>query len=82
MHTIDHAALEKGKDDARYPGKDRRYAALDSSDLPLTESLKQTIDRVLPYWHSNVLPAIQAGKNCIIVGHGNSIRVSLTGSSI
>ncbi|KAL3146853.1 hypothetical protein ABBQ38_014827 [Trebouxia sp. C0009 RCD-2024] len=68
------APLEKGKDDARYPGKDRRYASLDSSDLPLTESLKQTIDRVLPYWYSNVLPAVQAGKRCIIVGHGNSIR--------
>ena len=77
-----HAALEKGKNDARYPGKDRRYKAVDSSDLPLTESLKQTIQRVLPYWSSNVLPAVQAGKRCIIVGHGNSIRVSLIGPAI
>ena len=76
---FDHAALEKGKDDARYPGKDRRYEAVDSSELPLTESLKQTIERVLPYWRSNVLPAVQAGKRCIIVGHGNSIRVSQIG---
>lgn len=75
LSTFGHAALEKGKDDDRYPGKDRRYAAVDSSDLPLTESLKQTIERVLPFWRSNVLPAVQAGKRCIIVGHGNSIRV-------
>ena len=74
-----HAALEKGKNDARYPGKDRRYEAVESSDLPLTESLKQTIERVLPYWRSNVLPAVQAGKRCIVVGHGNSIRVSQIG---
>ena len=80
--NVDHAALEKGRDDARYPGKDRRYAALDTFDLPLTESLKQTIERVLPYWYSNVLPAVQAGKRCIIVGHGNSIRVSQVCASI
>ena len=79
---VDHAALEKGRDDARYPGKDRRYAALATSDLPLTESLKQTIERVLPYWYNNVLPAVQAGKRCIIVGHGNSIRVSQVCASI
>lgn len=80
-NRYDRAALEKGKDDDRFPGKDRRYAAVDSCDLPLTESLKQTIDRVLPYWRSNVLPAVQAGKRCIIVGHGNSIRVSQIGVS-
>lgn len=79
---LDRAALEKGKNDARYPGKDRRYEAVDDSDLPLTESLKQTIERVLPYWRSNVLPAVQAGKRCIIVGHGNSIRVSQIGLAI
>lgn len=72
------AALEQGRDDARYPGKDNRYAAVKDSDLPLTESLKQTIERVLPYWQSDVLPAVKAGKRCIIVGHGNSIRVIMT----
>ena len=41
----------------------------------MTESLKQTIERVLPYWQDSVLPAVKAGKRCIIVGHGNSIRV-------
>ena len=76
--VISSAALEKGTDDSRHPAKDRRYEAINTADLPMTESLKQTTERVLPYWHNSVLPAVQAGKTCIIVGHGNSIRVSFS----
>lgn len=70
------AALEKGHDDHRHPARDLRYHAVDTANLPMTESLKQTIERVLPYWNDAVLPAVKAGKRCIVVGHGNSIRVS------
>lgn len=70
------AALEHGHDDRRHPKKDLRYQSVDSADLPMTESLKQTLERVLPYWQESILPAVKAGKRCIIVGHGNSIRVT------
>jgi 2,3-bisphosphoglycerate-dependent phosphoglycerate mutase len=52
--------------------KDRRYAGV--KDLPATESLKLTLDRVLPYWNATVAPALKAGKNLIIAAHGNSLR--------
>lgn len=61
-------------DDERYPGKDPRYAALTSEELPLTECLKDTVARFLPFWHNNAVPAIKSGKQVIIVAHGNSIR--------
>ncbi len=61
-------------DDERHPRFDRRYAGLSSEQLPATESLKITLDRVLPYWHSTLVPAIQSGKRLLIVAHGNSIR--------
>lgn len=68
------APLGQGQNDPRHPRKDVRYQAVDSTELPVTESLKQTIERVLPYWQESVLPAVKAGRHCIIVGHGNSIR--------
>jgi 2,3-bisphosphoglycerate-dependent phosphoglycerate mutase len=52
--------------------KDRRYAGI--RDLPATESLKTTLDRVLPYWNETIAPEIRAGKNLIIAAHGNSLR--------
>lgn len=61
-------------DDPRYPGFDRRYLDLDRTDLPLTESLKDTINRFLPYWESIVAPTIKEGKKVIIAAHGNSLR--------
>jgi 2,3-bisphosphoglycerate-dependent phosphoglycerate mutase len=61
-------------DDERYPGKDPRYAALTSEELPLTECLKDTVARFLPFWHNDAVPAIKSGKQVIIVAHGNSIR--------
>ena len=69
-------ALELGKDDPRYPGNDRRYALLDSSDLPMTESLKTTVERVVPLWEASIGPAISSGKRIVVVAHGNSIRVN------
>jgi len=61
-------------DDDRYPGKDLRYKDLTEKELPLTENLSQTIDRVLPYWNDMILPAIQNKQNVIICAHGNSLR--------
>jgi len=61
-------------DDERHPRLDPRYAALTPDQLPATESLKLTLDRVLPYWHSTLAPAIKSGKRVIIAAHGNSIR--------
>ncbi len=60
--------------DERHPKFDRRYASLSPAQLPATESLKTTLDRVLPYWHSMLAPEIKSGKSVIIVAHGNSIR--------
>ena len=61
-------------DDERHPSRDRRYASLDPSELPLTESLKETVARFLPYWHGTIAPAIKSGKRVIIAAHGNSLR--------
>ena len=61
-------------DDPRHAGKDRRYANLSQQELPLAESLKDTIDRFLPYWHGTIVPDIRAGRQVLIVAHGNSLR--------
>ena len=61
-------------DDDRYPGQDPRYAGLSSGDLPLTECLKDTVARTLPYWHETIAPVVRAGKRVIIAAHGNSLR--------
>ncbi len=61
-------------DDPQFPGKDRRYAGLAPEDLPLTECLKDTVDRFLPYWHDTIAPAIRAGNRVVIAAHGNSLR--------
>jgi 2,3-bisphosphoglycerate-dependent phosphoglycerate mutase len=60
--------------DERHPRYDRRYAGLTPEQLPATESLKITLDRVLPYWHEVLAPAIKSGKRVLITAHGNSIR--------
>lgn len=62
------------KTDNRYPGKLRVYSNVDPKDLPLTESLKDTVARFLPYWHEAIAPTIKSGKNVIIAAHGNSLR--------
>ena len=60
--------------DARHPRFDRRYAGVDPTLLPATESLKDTLVRVLPYWHERIAPELKAGRNALIVAHGNSLR--------
>jgi 2,3-bisphosphoglycerate-dependent phosphoglycerate mutase len=61
-------------DDPRHPSRDRRYAELKRSEAPLTESLKDTVGRFLPYWHESIAPQISAGKRVLIAAHGNSLR--------
>ena len=61
-------------DDPRHPSRDPRYATLSPNDLPLTETLKGTVARFLPYWHSAIAPTIQSGKRVIVAAHGNSLR--------
>jgi 2,3-bisphosphoglycerate-dependent phosphoglycerate mutase len=65
-------ALEAG--DERHPGRDHRYAALSPAQIPLTECLKDTVVRVVPYWNERIVPAIAKGKRVIVVAHGNSLR--------
>jgi len=65
-------ALEKSN--PHYPGNDPRYGDLSEKELPLTECLKDTVARFLPYWHETIVPTIQSGKKVIIVAHGNSLR--------
>ena len=61
-------------DDDRHPSRDRRYASLAPDELPLTESLKDTVARFLPYWHHTIAPDILGGRNVVIAAHGNSLR--------
>lgn len=60
--------------DPRHPRFDPRYAGLDPTELPATESLKDTLERTLPYWHEAIAPAIDEGKRVLIVAHGSSLR--------
>ena len=71
-YDIRPPALEKT--DERYPGNDPRYKDSDEKALPLTESLKDTVDRFLPCWHNDIAPKIESGKRVIVAAHGNSLR--------
>jgi 2,3-bisphosphoglycerate-dependent phosphoglycerate mutase len=71
-YDIPPPALEKT--DPRHPSRDPRYAGLTASELPLTESLKDTVARFLPYWHDTIAPSIRAGRRVLIAAHGNSLR--------
>lgn len=62
------------EDDERYPGNDPRYKNLKETELPLTECLKDTVERFLPYWHKTISPQIMTGKKVILAAHGNSLR--------
>jgi 2,3-bisphosphoglycerate-dependent phosphoglycerate mutase len=62
------------EDDPEHPANDRRYADVAPEDLPLAESLKDTVARFLPYWHSTIAPDIKAGRHVLIAAHGNSLR--------
>jgi len=61
-------------DDERFPGHDRRYASLSKAELPLTESLKETVARAVPYWESVIAPEVKAGRRVLVAAHGNSLR--------
>ncbi len=60
--------------DERFPGRDPRYHDLRPEELPLTECLKDTVARFLPYWHGTIAPAIREGRKVLVAAHGNSIR--------
>jgi len=61
-------------EDPRFPGHEPRYRDLKPQELPLTECLKDTVERFLPYWHATIAPAVKSGKRVIISAHGNSLR--------
>lgn len=71
-YDIQPPALEKS--DERYPGKDPRYAELKEEELPLTECLKDTVARFVPYWEETIAPIVKSGKKVLITAHGNSLR--------
>jgi 2,3-bisphosphoglycerate-dependent phosphoglycerate mutase len=72
--SYDTSPMPLEESDPRYPGKDIRYAGLTKKELPLTECLKDTVERVVPYWENEIVPQIKAGKKIIIAAHGNSLR--------
>lgn len=61
-------------DDERHPRFDPRYAGVAPQELPATESLKDTLARVLPCWHARIAPELRSGRNVLVVAHGNSLR--------
>ncbi len=71
-YDIQPPALEKN--DERFPGKDPRYNELTAGELPLTECLKDTVNRFVPYWQKTIAPTVKSGKRVIIAAHGNSLR--------
>ncbi len=71
-YAIRPPALEKT--DTRWPGREAMYKNLDAENVPLTESLKDVVERFMPYWHETIVPELKAGKKIIISAHGNSLR--------
>lgn len=71
-YDIQPPALEKT--DPRYPGFDPRYKDLSEKELPLTECLKDTVERFVPYWEETIAPMVKSGKRVLITAHGNSLR--------
>ncbi|MDR2811545.1 MAG: 2,3-diphosphoglycerate-dependent phosphoglycerate mutase [Endomicrobium sp.] len=72
--SYDTPPMPLKESDTRYPGKDIRYAGLTKKELPLAECLKDTVERVVPYWENEIVSQIKACKKIIIVAHGNSLR--------
>jgi len=60
--------------DPRHPRFDPRYVGIDVRELPATESLKDTLERVLPFWHARIAPELRSGRDVLVVAHGNSLR--------
>ncbi|MEO6024339.1 MAG: 2,3-diphosphoglycerate-dependent phosphoglycerate mutase [Burkholderiales bacterium] len=71
-YDIPPPALDKA--DSRHPGQDPRYTGLSAQELPVTECLKDTVARFIPYWLETIAPQVKAGKRVIITAHGNSLR--------
>src|SRR6201994_984771 len=71
-HDIPPPPLEAT--DSRHPTFDKRYEGVDVSELPAAESLKDTLERVMPYWNSRIAPELRAGRNVLVAAHGNSLR--------
>jgi len=71
-YDIRPPALDRA--DERYPGRDSRYSSLDPAELPLTECLKDTVARFLPYWREVIAPRVAAGERVLVAAHGNSLR--------
>ncbi len=71
-YDVPPPALETS--DERWPGHDRRYAGLAPEDVPVTECLKDTVERFLPYWNDVIAPAVRSGQRVLIAAHGNSLR--------
>jgi 2,3-bisphosphoglycerate-dependent phosphoglycerate mutase len=71
-YTVRPPALDRS--DSRFPGYDPRYRGVDMKDLPLTEGLRDALDRLLPYWFDTIAPNIQSGKRVLVVAQGNSLR--------
>ncbi len=72
--SYDIAPPPLAADDRRHPRFDPRYAGIDPQQLPASESLKDTLARVLPFWHARIAPELRAGNNVLVVAHGNSLR--------
>ena len=75
-YDIPPPALDPG--DRRNPANDPRYRSLSGGEIPLTESLKLTVDRVLPFWHEKIAPELQSGQQVLVASHGNSLRALVT----
>lgn len=71
-YDVQPPALDPG--DERSPSRDPRYSELRKEEIPLTECLKDTVARVLPFWHSTIAPTVQSGRRLIVAAHGNSMR--------
>jgi 2,3-bisphosphoglycerate-dependent phosphoglycerate mutase len=72
--SYDTPPMALTENDERYPGKDIKYAGIPKNEMPLTECLKDTVARVVPYWEKEIVPQIKSGKKVIIAAHGNSLR--------
>jgi len=72
--SYDVAPPPLGMDERRHPRFDPRYAAIDPKELPASESLKDTLERVQPFWHARIAPELRSGGNVLVVAHGNSLR--------
>ncbi|MCA6079699.1 MAG: 2,3-diphosphoglycerate-dependent phosphoglycerate mutase [Endomicrobium sp.] len=72
--SYDTPPMALDENDERHPGREARYSGLSKDKIPLTECLKDTIARVVPYWEKEIAPKIKSGKKIIIAAHGNSLR--------